>query len=292
MCFISIFRCGKSSIKRVVFQNLEPTLSTLIDPAAGSDGGVSVVALNRFLNLHLANLGPDCLSGNTFGNVKAIIYVIDLVGDYITAVSALIRLMEEAKSFQSFPDLDVFLHKSDGITADEQISIQSHISMQIMEEPNAKLYSIRFFLTSIYDYSIILAISKVVQRYLKIVPELTRHLDRLCEQHRYTHAYIFDVISKVCVASDSFQTNTDVYSIFMDSMDVIEDMSSIYVQNSHDSPIDARSTLISDENHVVHHYYIANGITLMISCSSNSTAVIGTNCLQNLHGLLISAINL
>ena len=58
-------------------------------------------------------------------------------------------------------------------------------------------------MTSIYDHTIYEALSKVVQKLLPQVTFVTAMLDTLIERSRIQKAFLFDVISKIYISTDS-----------------------------------------------------------------------------------------
>jgi Ras-related GTP-binding protein C/D len=82
--------------------------------------------------------------------------------------------------------------------------------------------------TSIYDHTIYEALSKIFQRVTLQVPYLTQLLDNLMNSCRFDKVYIFDVISKLFIASDSTPVDLLSYELCSDMIDVFVDMSYIY----------------------------------------------------------------
>ena len=67
--------------------------------------------------------------------------------------------------------------------------------------------SLAFQLTSIYDHTIYEALSKVVQKLLPQVSFISSMLDTLISRSKIQKAFLFDVISKVYIATDSSPVN-------------------------------------------------------------------------------------
>ena len=86
-----------------------------------------------------------------------------------------------------------------------------------------------FSLTSIYDHSVFEAFSKVVTK--SLVPQrktLQRMLDALVAACDMEKSFLFDVSSKVYVATDSAPVDSASYELCADAIDVVLDVSSIY----------------------------------------------------------------
>jgi Ras-related GTP-binding protein C/D len=64
-----------------------------------------------------------------------------------------------------------------------------------------------YYLTSIYDHTIYEALSKVVQKLLPQVPFISSMMDTLISRSNIQKAFLFDVISKIYIATDSSPVN-------------------------------------------------------------------------------------
>jgi len=87
---------------------------------------------------------------------------------------------------------------------------------------------INFHLTSIYNHSIFEAFSKVIQKLIPHLPTLEALLNNLCRASGFEKAYLFDVLSKIYIATDSSPVDMPSYEICSDYIDVIVDISEIY----------------------------------------------------------------
>lgn len=107
-----------------------------------------------------------------------------------------------------------------------------------------------FHLTSIYDHSIFEAFSKVVQKLIPQLPTLENLLNIFIPVSaigntvfNYTKrdmpefpsqnsgiekAFLFDVVSKIYIATDSSPVDMQAYELCCDMIDVVIDLSSIY----------------------------------------------------------------
>jgi Ras-related GTP-binding protein C/D len=104
---------------------------------------------------------------------------------------------------------------------------------------------IRYYETSIYDHSIFEAFSKVIQKLIPQLSTLENLLDTLVNVFSFINfkrvqgisnyllirlekAFIFDIISKIYIATDSRPFNSGTYELCSDSIDLLIDISSIY----------------------------------------------------------------
>ena len=87
---------------------------------------------------------------------------------------------------------------------------------------------ISFYLTSIYDHSIYEAFSKVIQKLIKQLPTLENLLNILCSNSAIEKAFLFDISSKIYIATDSSPVDMQTYELCTDMIDVTLDVLSIY----------------------------------------------------------------
>lgn len=78
---------------------------------------------------------------------------------------------------------------------------------------NSQDILINFHLTSIYDHSIFEAFSKVIQKLLPQFAQLEYLLDYLTSASNIEHAFLFDVQTKISIATDSSPVDIQVCPI-------------------------------------------------------------------------------
>merc|ERR1712203_577941 len=124
------------------------------------------------------------------------------------------------------------IHKVDGdqfFSDDHKTEIQRDIHSKLTEELGDKVDAhITFHCTSIYDHTIFEAFSKIVQKLIPQLPVLEQCLDLLITNSRMERAYLFDVLSKVYIASDPQPVDLQSYELCSDMIDVVIDVSCIY----------------------------------------------------------------
>ncbi|VDN86294.1 unnamed protein product, partial [Brugia pahangi] len=134
--------------------------------------------------------------------------------------------------------------QDDGLDKVHVTYVLEYKSFPIIFQSNRRIY-FRYHLTSIYDHSIFEAFSKVVQKLIKQLSILERLLDifnqasilslfgRLYCYPDYSgsnveKAFLFDVASKIYIATDSAPVDMATYELCCDMIDVTIDISSIY----------------------------------------------------------------
>ena len=91
--------------------------------------------------------------------------------------------------------------------------------------------SITFELTSIFDHTIYAAFSKVVQKLFPFVDHIKNLLDHLISCCKIEKAFVFDLLSKIFIASDSGPIDISHYEICSELIDVLIDVSCIFSES-------------------------------------------------------------
>ena len=108
-----------------------------------------------------------------------------------------------------------------------------HFSLKLATEELAESglegqIHLTFYLTSIYDHSIFEAFSKVVQKLIPQLPTLENMLNIFVSNSNAEKAFLFDVVSKIYIATDSSPVDMQSYELCCDMIDLIIDVSCIY----------------------------------------------------------------
>ncbi|KAI9730081.1 MAG: hypothetical protein M1834_006073 [Cirrosporium novae-zelandiae] len=227
-------RSGKSSIASVVFHKMPPTETLFLESTAR----IQKDSMHSFMDFQvwdfpgqLNYLDPVYDIDSIFGEIGALIWVIDAQDEYFHAISRCVSTIIDLQ--QSYPaiNIEIFVHKVDGLSEDYRLDtfhdIQQRISDELMDAgfENAP---VAFHATSIYDHSIFEAFSKVIQKLIPQLPTLENLLDILAANCRLEKAYLFDVLSKIYVASDTSPKDQSAYEICSDYIDLIIDFSELY----------------------------------------------------------------
>lgn len=176
-------------------------------------------------------LDPVFDAESIFGGVGAMIWILDAIDNYMEPIG---RLTETILHLQhSYPDIkySVFIHKVDSLSEDFREETTRDIIQRItddlfdngMENPAISYHS-----TSIYDCSIYEAFSKVMQALVPELPTFEALLGIIRTQCRFEKVYLFDVWSKIYIASDSEPPDLKAYEICSSFIDLIVDNSEIY----------------------------------------------------------------
>ncbi|KAI8816544.1 Gtr1/RagA G protein conserved region-domain-containing protein [Fimicolochytrium jonesii] len=254
LLLMGLRRSGKSSIERVVFHKMSPNETLFVESTTKirKENVVSFIDLEIWdFPGHLDPLDPSFDAEEVFGGCGALVFVIDAQDDYLEALQRLYVTVTRAHKVNPDVSFEVLIHKVDGLSDDHKIGArgsqdiliagtaahavfletQRDIHQRITDElADAQLDNIHlsFYLTSIYDHSIYEAVSKVIQKLIPQLPTLENLLNILCSNSGIEKAFLFDVLSKIYIATDSSPVDMQSYELCSDMIDVILDVSSIY----------------------------------------------------------------
>lgn len=166
-----------------------------------------------------------------FGGCGAVIFIIDAQDDYSQALQKLIDTVTKAYRINPRIKFEVFIHKVDGLSDDHKIEAHRDISQRAnddLADVNLEGVHLSFYLTSIYDHSIFEAFSKAVQKLIPQLPTLENLLNIFISNSGVEKAFLFDIASKIYVATDSSPVDMQSYELCCDMIDVVIDVSCIY----------------------------------------------------------------
>ncbi|XP_028636143.1 ras-related GTP-binding protein D isoform X1 [Grammomys surdaster] len=247
-------RSGKSSIQKVVFHKMSPSETLFLESTnriCRED-----VSNSSFVNFQIWDFpgqidffDPTFDYEMIFRGTGALIFVIDSQDDYMEALARLHLTVTRAYKVNTDINFEVFIHKVDGLSDDHKIETQRDIHQRANDDlADAGLEKIHlsFYLTSIYDHSIFEAFSKVVQKLIPQLPTLENLLNIFISNSGIEKAFLFDVVSKIYIATDSTPVDMQTYELGCDMIDVVIDISCIYglKEDGAAAPYDKDSTAI------------------------------------------------
>uniref|UniRef100_A0A0K0FKL2 GTP-binding protein n=2 Tax=Strongyloides TaxID=6247 RepID=A0A0K0FKL2_STRVS len=231
---------GKSSIRKVVFEKMSPN-ETIILPTIPVNNKDCID--NSFINLELFEFPDGSIFESTNDDLspkknlkrcEAFIFVIDAQGDVDEALKLLSQEILEAYTINREIYFEILIHKIDGINEEARMDTKRKIFQYIqdwmMEE---EIYDIKinYHMTSIFDHSIFEAFSKIVQKLLRKIGSFESFLDMFNQGTNIEKSFIFDLTSKVYIATDSAPVDMATYELCCDMIDVAIDVSTIYGKN-------------------------------------------------------------
>jgi Ras-related GTP-binding protein C/D len=180
---------------------------------------------------HLDYFDPAFEQAEIFSEIGALIWVIDAQDEYLDAIQRLNATILHLQQTYPAINVEVFVHKVDGLSDDYRVDTFRDIVQRVQDElldHGVETAPVHFHQTSIYDHSIFEALSKVIQKLIPELPTLEALLNSLCRNCHIEKAYLFDLVSKIYIASDTSPTDIGSYEICSDYIDVIIDITEIY----------------------------------------------------------------
>ncbi|KAM7532931.1 hypothetical protein Aperf_G00000125374 [Anoplocephala perfoliata] len=237
---------GKSSIQKVVFHKLAPTETLYLESTNKIEkNDVSDCSFIKFqiwdFPGHIDFSDSGFLSDSLFGESGAIIFVIDAQDDYMLALQRLTATVEQAYRRNPKIRYEVFIHKVDGLLDDQKIEIQRDIAQRVNNfvddivascshtASDSSGLNLGFHLTTIYDHSVFEAFSKVVQKLIPYLDAFEDLLNIFISSSMLDKAFLFDVATKIYLATDSALVDIQTYELCCDMIDVVTNISSIYI---------------------------------------------------------------
>merc|ERR1719154_934343 len=230
-------RSGKSSIQKVVFHKMSPNETLFLEST--NKIVKDDISNSSFVQFYIWDFPGQIDFFDTtfdtdliFGGCGALVFVIDAQDDYIDALSKLNTTVTKAFTVNPKIKFEVFIHKVDGLSDDTKMETQRDIHPRanddIIEAGLEQQVHLSFYLTSIYDYSIFEAFSKVVQKLIPQLATLENLINIFVSNSQIEKAFLFDVVSKIYVATDSTPVDMQTYELCCDMIDVVIDVSCIY----------------------------------------------------------------
>ncbi|XP_075410278.1 ras-related GTP-binding protein C isoform X1 [Tenrec ecaudatus] len=229
-------RSGKSSIQKVVFHKMSPNETLFLEST--NKIYKDDISNSSFVNFQIWDFpgqmdffDPTFDYEMIFRGTGALIYVIDAQDDYMEALTRLHITVSKAYKVNADMNFEVFIHKVDGLSDDHKIETQRDIHQRASDDladAGLEKLHLSFYLTSIYDHSIFEAFSKVVQKLIPQLPTLENLLNIFISNSGIEKAFLFDVVSKIYIATDSSPVDMQSYELCCDMIDVVIDVSCIY----------------------------------------------------------------
>ncbi|GMM30916.1 Gtr2 protein [Martiniozyma asiatica (nom. inval.)] len=228
-------RSGKSSICNVVFHHAQPLDTVYLESTSKPTTenfksliDLSVIELPGQLNLFEPALYDY---ERLFATVGALVYIVDSQDEYLSALQNLAVIIKYAVSINPKIHIEVMIHKIDGLSEDYRMDTQRDIMQRVGDDLidyGLEGVQLSFYLTSIFDHSIYEAFSRVVQKLIYELPALENLLDIVMQYSNFDKVFLFDVNSKIYVATDSSPVDMQTYEVCAEFIDVTIDLDGLY----------------------------------------------------------------
>ncbi|GMF36479.1 unnamed protein product [Phytophthora lilii] len=215
-------RSGKSSIQRVVFHKMSPHETLFLEGTNSLD--IKYIANNSFVQFQIWDFPGDYdFKEMIFSNCGSIVFVIDAQDEpYAEALARLHDTVTRAHRYN--PDIlfEVFIHKVDGdlfLSDDHKIGCpEADSSIADFGEPSQHSHHGTFkLITACYRGSVADTPRDQSSDCISVIQG--------CNMEK---SFLFDVVSKVYIATDSNPVDMQSYELCSDMIDVVIDVSCIY----------------------------------------------------------------
>ena len=166
-----------------------------------------------------------------FGGIGALIWVVDAQDEYSESVARLNNTILHLQRSYPHINVEVFIHKVDELGEDYKLDVQRDVMLRVHDDlldQGIENAPVSFHLTSIYDRSIFEAFSKVIQKLIPRLGQLEAMLTNLCRACRFERAYLFDINTKIYIATDNTTEDLAAFEICSDYVDMVLDCTDLY----------------------------------------------------------------
>jgi Ras-related GTP-binding protein C/D len=159
-----------------------------------------------------SSLGKSNNSTSVFAGTTSLVFVVDAQDEpYDHVLQSFTMAVSCAFAVNPQIAVEVFINKVDGelfLSDEAKYDCRRDVMTQVSDElteagipPDS--IAVRYHLTSIYDHSIYEALSRVVQRLIPKLPVIENLLNVLTSACSMEKSYLFDVVSKLYISTDS-----------------------------------------------------------------------------------------
>lgn len=239
-------KSGKSSIQRVVFEQMDPYETTQLATTVAAER--STHPYNAFLRFEVwdypgQNDPLDHLHSSTedikqlLQNCGVIVFVLDCRETVDVPCARLVETIITAYQYNSSQVyIEVFLHKVDVLSEDHQADLLMYLQQKVEADLRQRLpktpfscFRLSYNLTSIYDHSVFHAFSLVVQRLISDKRmDITEQLQFLNSHCQIDASFLFLKRTKIFLAMETQRSDLGFYDLCSDAVEVLGKFSNIY----------------------------------------------------------------
>ncbi|KAJ1740697.1 GTP-binding protein gtr2 [Coemansia sp. RSA 989] len=232
--FMGLPRSGKTSILKVIFEGemAYDTLSLMPTQQRSEHRlitGISVYdfpGIDEFSDMQYSMLNPSIYAGEH----TSLVFVMDSQSDLQSSLSTLLSVVRTAQSANFQLPINIFINKVDGLSEELKQDIQNDIQQRILKNmayENLNINNVHVFLTTIFDQSIREALSRVLQYLVPKHSSLETILNSFCSKSSLDKVFLFDMNTKMYLATDSSPTYSLQYMFACQTIDVMEELTAI-----------------------------------------------------------------
>ncbi|EAU85369.2 Gtr1/RagA G protein Gtr2 [Coprinopsis cinerea okayama7 len=229
---LGLRRAGKTSILEVLFKDLPAKQSFYLETTMR----IMTHKVDTVIPLEIwdtpANVTVDTL-GAPLSDFATIIFVIDIRDLYNQPISKLVDFIVAANKENPNIHIEVFVHKAEKLQEDDKIENYRQINERVLDRlidinPDYEHLPINFYLTSVYDHSLHESFSKVLQSLVDSLPYLEDLLNVFCANSQSPKAFLFDVRSRLYVATDASPVDSATHNLCCDYLQMLNSFGPLY----------------------------------------------------------------
>ncbi|KAH9957424.1 Gtr1/RagA G protein [Russula dissimulans] len=223
---------GKTSIQQFLFNDVPAKQTFFLEPTSR----IAKHQYDTVIPLEIwdcpGNITLDSL-GASLSEFSSLIFVIDIQDSYQQPIARMLDFFVAAYQENPVTTLEVFVHKAESLAEDYKIETFGHIQQRVIDElfdtsQEFEQMPVNFHLTSVYDHSIREAFSRVLHKLIDSLPYLEDLLNVFCANSQASKAFLFDVKSRLYVATDESPVDTGIHSLCCDYVRTLSAFGSLY----------------------------------------------------------------
>ncbi|PFH52945.1 hypothetical protein AMATHDRAFT_138852 [Amanita thiersii Skay4041] len=229
---LGLRRSGKTSIHQVLFDNLSPKQTFYLE----STMRIVKHIVDTVIPLEIwdtpGNVTVETL-GTPFSQFSALVFVIDIRDLYNQPISKLVDFIVAAYHANPSISFEVFVHKAEKLQEEDKIEnfrqIHERVSDRLLDiSPVYEQVQLNFHLTSVYDHSLHAAFSRVLHKLIEPLPYLEEMLNVFCTNSQSPKAFLFDVNSRLYVATDAAPVDSATHNLCCDYLRMLNSFGPLY----------------------------------------------------------------
>ena len=280
---MGISKSGKTSIKKVVFEQMLPYATYFLEPTTQFE--TKEISNYCLCDLSVTEVPSTFILSKAteeekevISNCTALIYVVDMQGNSKLAMDYFKDKIVPLLSKYNQITLSVLFHKSDnvginpneGYIKEKQIkSTQSSFLSELNKAtPGTK---VDFYFTSLYDYSLFESFSCIFQINMQKNYYFSGLINSFAIKSKFEKTYLFDYVNKIYLATNSTPGEKSLFSSCLEAINNLYELSKNY-SNEEDNVINQHCKSIftlnnfsknNDSTYLLYVAFLFNNLVLV-----------------------------
>ncbi|TFK75162.1 Gtr1/RagA G protein Gtr2 [Pluteus cervinus] len=229
---LGLRRAGKTSIQQVLFNKLPPKQTFFLETTMRIVKHIYDTVIPLEIWDCPGNITVDTL-GAPLSQFTTLIFVIDIRDLYNQPISKLVEFIVAAYRENVNINFEVFVHKAEKLQEDDKIEnfrqIHERVSDRLLDlSQEYEQVQLGFHLTSVHDHSLHEAFSRVLHKMIDSLPYLEDLLNVFCANSQSPKAFLFDIASRLYLATDASPVDSATYSLCCDYLQMLNSFGPLY----------------------------------------------------------------